>query len=446
MITPERRSCTWIEPSFLVQKLVETWGEEGLIWLDGDGSKLGRWSIIGIDPINHIFCDGLPSNANSTNPFEELNHLEPGHWTGWLSYEAGAWLEPKNSWKSNAMALLWMVQHDPILKLDLQLQQLWLEGCNRARLNHFDGWLKRISQENHGHHSHKHKFSSEPVIRIPLSNWKWLTSRDEYTSNVKQVQNLIAKGDIFQANLTACCTASVPKEKIALDIFMRLRAQNPAPFAGVVIGKGKAHGQAVISCSPERFLKALPTGEIETRPIKGTRPRHINPIKDADLVSDLICSPKDRAENIMIVDLLRNDLGKVCQPGSIVVPQLVALESYSQVHHLTSVIQGSLAQNQTWVDLLKACWPGGSITGAPKLRACERLNELEPTSRGPYCGSLLHLDWDGRFDSSIVIRSLILEGKTLKAHAGCGIVADSCPQQEAEELNWKIMPLLKAIE
>ncbi len=446
MITPEKRRCPWIEPSLLVQNLVKTWGEEGLVWLDGDGSKLGRWVILGVDPINHIYCDGLPSKESTKNPFEELNNLEPGHWTGWLSYEAGAWLEPKNSWKSDQMAMLWMVSHDPVIKFDLQLQQLWLEGCNKKRLDQFDHWLQAISKEKTNLEMQKLDLSSKHEIKIPLENWKWLTNRDEYSSNVKAIKELIAQGDIFQANLTACCITSVPKKQIALELFLRLKAHSPAPFSGLVIGTAEASGQAVISRSPERFLKVLPSGEVETRPIKGTRPRHQNPIKDADLVGDLICSPKDRAENIMIVDLLRNDLGKVCKPGSIIVPQLVGLESYRQVHHLTSVIQGSLIENKTWVDLLKACWPGGSISGAPKLRACERLNEIEPTSRGPYCGSLMHLDWDGRFDSSIVIRSLILHGETLRAHAGCGIVADSCPQREAEELTWKIMPLLQALE
>ena len=148
----------------------------------------------------------------------------------------------------------------------------------------------------------------------------------------------------------------------------------------------------------------------------------------------------------MIVDLLRNDLGKVCKPGSIQVTKLVGLESYAQVHHLTSVIRGILKENNTWIDLLEACWPGGSITGAPKLRACKRLHELEPVSRGPYCGSLIHIDWEGKFDSNILIRSCMMKGSTLRVNAGCGIVADSDPDNEADELTWKLMPVLKALE
>ena len=164
------------------------------------------------------------------------------------------------------------------------------------------------------------------------------------------------------------------------------------------------------------------------------------------MAADLVCSTKDRAENVMIVDLLRNDLGRVCQPGSISVPQLVGLESYSHVHHLTSVVKGQLNKENTWLDLLKASWPGGSISGAPKLRACQRLYELEPTARGPYCGSVIHVTWNGTFDSNILIRSLMIQGKTLRANAGCGIVADSDANSEAQELNWKLMPLLKALQ
>jgi para-aminobenzoate synthetase component 1 len=184
---------------------------------------------------------------------------------------------------------------------------------------------------------------------------------------------------------------------------------------------------------------------VESRPIKGTRPRHRDAEADADAAADLVCDPKDRAENVMIVDLLRNDLGRVCLPGSIQVPQLVGLESYAQVHHLTSVVTGQLAPGHGVTDLLRACWPGGSISGAPKLRAIRRLAALEPVPRGPYCGSLFHLDAEGGFDSSILIRSVIVKGRRLRIQAGGGIVADSDPSGEAAEMGWKIKPLLEAL-
>lgn len=193
-------------------------------------------------------------------------------------------------------------------------------------------------------------------------------------------------------------------------------------------------------------MEVLPNGAVQTRPIKGTRPRDPDPQRDADHAAELICSEKDRAENVMIVDLLRNDLGRVCVPGSIEVSELVNLESYAQVHHLTSVVKGQLRVDRNWVDLLEASWPGGSISGAPKLRACQRLQELEPKGRGPYCGSLLNINWDGRLDSNILIRTVLRKGQELRVHAGCGIVADSDPQAEADELDWKLLPLLEALE
>jgi para-aminobenzoate synthetase component 1 len=262
---------------------------------------------------------------------------------------------------------------------------------------------------------------------------------------VERIRQWVAAGDLFQANLTACCDTELDHTPDGLALFRRLRHHCPAPFAGLVIAAGDAAGEAVISASPERFLQVSAAGQVETRPIKGTRPRFSNPASDADAAVELVCSAKDRAENVMIVDLLRNDLGRVCIPGSIEVPQLVGLESYPQVHHLTSVVTGQLRDDQNWASLLRACWPGGSITGAPKVRACQRLNGLEPVARGPYCGSLLRVDWDGSFDSSILIRSVMLQGRQLRAHAGCGIVADSDPATEADELGWKLQPLLKAL-
>ncbi len=443
MIAPIRRLLSWEDPSQLANALCNRWGRSGFIWLDGDGSDLGRWIILGTDPIDQIYCYGLPENPNSSNPFDTLKTLYPGHWTGWLSYEAGAWIEPSNPWKSHDMATLWIGCHDPVFKFDLQEHQLWLEGSNEKRINKITKWLSTISLKKENQpQSPTNNISN---FQIPISAWKWVANQKEYSKNVEKIKTWIASGDIFQANLTTSCSTKLPDGIIALDIFQKLRTHCPSPFGGLIMGAGNAADEAIISTSPERFLKALPTGEVESRPIKGTRPRHINPNQDADLAAELISSIKDRAENVMIVDLLRNDLGRVCRPGSITVPQLVGLETYSKVHHLTSVVKGHLQDNQTWVDLLAACWPGGSISGAPKLRACQRLSELEPMARGPYCGSLIHIDWDGHLDSNILIRSMLLKGKQLTTNAGCGIVADSDPMQEAEELNWKLMPLLQAL-
>jgi para-aminobenzoate synthetase component 1 len=324
------------------------------------------------------------------------------------------------------MASLWLARHDPVLRFDLQTQELWLEGTDPGRNRALAKLITRSTP--------RPRPLDDPAI--PLDRWHWHTSPHHYAQGVERIRQWIAAGDLFQANLTACCDTELDHTPDGLALFHRLRRHCPAPFAGLVIAAGDAAGEAVISASPERFLQVSAAGQVETRPIKGTRPRFSNPASDADAAVELVCSAKDRAEN---------DLGRVCLPGSIQVPQLVGLESYPQVHHLTSVVTGQLRDDQTWASLLRACWPGGSITGAPKVRACQRLNALEPVARGPYCGSLLRLDWDGSFDSNILIRSLMLQGRQLRAHAGCGIVADSDPTTEADELGWKLQPLLKAL-
>jgi para-aminobenzoate synthetase component 1 len=441
-IPSTRHPVAWRPPAQLAPLLAERWGLEGLIWLDGDGSPLGRWATLAVDPLEQRCCRGLPGDSGASDPFAELATLGPGHWCGWLSYEAAAWVEPTNPWKPDTMASLWLARHDPVLRFDLANQQLWLEGHDPERLQAMAHWLEQLPTQ-------PHQGSRTPAIAVPKQHWQWHSNLQGFAAGVEQIRTLIASGDLFQANLTACCSTTLPEQgggEAALQLFVRLRQRCPAPFAGLVVAAGEAQGEAVISASPERFLQVDAAGCVETRPIKGTRPRDPNPERDADQAVDLVCSPKDRAENVMIVDLLRNDLGRVCVPGSIAVPQLVGLESYPQVHHLTSVVTGQLPPDRSWVDLLRACWPGGSISGAPKLRACQRLAELEPVARGPYCGSLLRRDFDGSFDSSILIRSLLLHHNTLRCHAGCGIVADSDPQAEADELGWKLNPLLEALQ
>jgi len=430
MIRPQRLELPWQEPQALANQLAHAYGEEGLVWLDGDGSNLGRWATLAVAPQEIICCRGLPGEPGAGNPFEALRGLAPGHWCGWLSYEAAAWVEPAAHWKADAMATLWIARHDPIFRFDLQERTLWLEGLDPRRLEAMAAWAAALPGTQ-----------TSPTEPTAIAHWHWHSSPEDFSAGVQRIRERIASGDIFQANLTACCSSPLEAPAEPLALFERLRRRCPAPFAGLVV----APGEAVISASPERFLQVSPNGKVETRPIKGTRPRMVDPEQDADQAAELVCSSKDRAENVMIVDLLRNDLGRVCESGSIQVPQLVGLESYAQVHHLTSVVTGQLRAGTSWVDLLQACWPGGSITGAPKLRACQRIAELEPVARGPYCGSLLRRDWDGSFDSSILIRTVLQHGTTLRCHAGCGIVADSDPQAEAEELGWKLNPLLEAL-
>ena len=448
---PERLERPWIAPPLLARALVERWGAEGLIWLDGDGTQLGRWATLAADPLEQKCRRGLPGEQGSSDPFSALEELGPGHWTGWLSYEAAAWAEPARHWKDDTMASLWIARHDPVLRCDLVARRLWIVGVDRQRLQAMADWLDSLDQAADAPDSAGAPGQQpQQALTIPHAAWHWHTDAARFAAGVARIREWIASGDLFQANLTACCSALLPPGVLsgaaaALPLFERLRQHCPAPFAGLVVAGDEARGEAVISASPERFLQVNSTGHVETRPIKGTRPRHGDPERDADLAAELVCSSKDRAENVMIVDLLRNDLGRSCRPGSIHVPQLVGLESYANVHHLTSVVTGELRPDCSWVDLLRACWPGGSISGAPKLRACQRLAELEPVARGPYCGSLLRRDWDGSLDSSILIRTLLLKDRELRLQAGCGIVADSDPEAEAEELGWKLHPLLEAL-
>ena len=201
----------------------------------------------------------------------------------------------------------------------------------------------------------------------------------------------------------------------------------------------------VLSASPERFLRVDARGLVETRPIKGTRPRGFGPEHDAALGLALTESEKDRAENLMIVDLLRNDLSRVCAPGTVHVPELFALERYATVHHLVSTVVGQLTAGSTVVDLLRAAFPGGSITGAPKMRAMEIIAELEPSERGVYCGSILYWSLSGSVDSSIAIRTAVALAGRIYFSAGGGIVADSDPEQEYRETLDKARGMIDAL-
>ncbi len=447
------RDLPWWEPTALARALAARFGAEGLVLLDGDGGPLGRRAVLGVDPLETVCCRGLPGDPGATDPFEALRAMgeRGGPWLGWLAYEAAAWLEPSVPWRDPEMASLWAVHHDPLIHFDRADRLCWLEGRDPQRLEALAAVIAALPvPEPQPGSAVSATAAARPVPHpspppIPLEAWHWHTSPDTYADQVGALLERIAAGDLFQANLTACCETWLEAPPDPLGLWERLSSACPAPFAGVAIGSGGAAGEALISASPERFLQLSPGGLVETRPIKGTRPRSTDAERDAAAAAELVCDPKDRAENVMIVDLLRNDLGRVCAPGSITVPQLVGLESYAQVHHLTSVVTGQLAPGLDLVDLLRACWPGGSISGAPKLRACTRLHGLEPVPRGPYCGSLFHWDAAGGFDSSILIRSVMASGRRLRVHAGGGIVADSDPAAEAEEMGWKIGPLLEAL-
>jgi para-aminobenzoate synthetase component 1 len=264
-------------------------------------------------------------------------------------------------------------------------------------------------------------------------------TREGYVKAVERVREYIFAGDIFQANLSQRFEA--PLTEAPWTLYRRLRIRNPAPFAAFL----DFPEAVVLSASPERFLRVDASGRVETRPIKGTRPRGIGPEHDAALGQALAESPKDRAENLMIVDLMRNDLSRVCAPGSVRVAELFALEQYATVHHLVSTVVGQLAPGADALDLLRAAFPGGSITGAPKLRAMEIIAELEPSRRGVYCGSIGYWSVTGEFDASIAIRTAVARNGRVYFNAGGGVVADSNPADEYQETLDKARGLIDAL-
>lgn len=253
------------------------------------------------------------------------------------------------------------------------------------------------------------------------ASWKTYKADKDYCRDIKTVIDYIHAGEVYQVNLSRRFETELPEGFNAFGHYKTLRDINPAPFSAFM----NFNNLTLVSCSPERFL-SVKDSEVETRPIKGTLPS----TQDADI---LIKSAKDRAENTMIVDLLRNDLSKVCDYHSVKVPELCALETFAGLHHLVSTVKGILQDNKKPTDLLRACFPGGSITGAPKIRAMEIIEELEETRRGPYCGAIGYIGFNGRMDTNIVIRTLVYTSGKAYLQTGGGIVSDSIPEKELQE-------------
>jgi para-aminobenzoate synthetase component I len=261
----------------------------------------------------------------------------------------------------------------------------------------------------------------------------------EYAAAWRRIKHYIREGDVYQVNLTQ--RFSAPAHGHPWDAYLRLRNLNPAPYSAYfALPDG-----AVLSSSPERFLH-VEGRRVETRPIKGTRSRGATPEEDAALAAELALSDKDRAENVMIVDLLRNDLGRSCAPGSVRVPTLFAVESYTKVHHLVSTVEGLLADGLGPLDALRNCFPGGSITGAPKLRAMEIIEEIEPSRRSVYCGSLGYVSRSGHMDTNIAIRTLVCHRERMYCWAGGGIVMDSDLDAEYAECLAKAAAMLEVFQ
>jgi para-aminobenzoate synthetase component I len=265
-------------------------------------------------------------------------------------------------------------------------------------------------------------------------------SASDYRAAFNRIQAYIQAGDCYQVNFAQRFQAQYQGDPWAA--YCALRSACPTPFSGY---QALPDGNALLSLSPERFVR-VSDRQVETRPIKGTRPRGVDAAQDNAYADELLASAKDRAENLMIVDLLRNDLGRTCRIGSVRVPELFSLESYPNVHHLVSSVTGELAVDKDALDLIAGSFPGGSITGAPKIRAMQIIDELEPTRRALYCGSLIYLDVRGEMDSSIAIRSLLAKDGQISCWGGGGIVADSDCEAEYQESMTKVRVLLETLQ
>ena len=453
--------------------------------LAGEAHQLGRYSFLAADPARVVRSKGrltelggpglawTPLKADPLGAVRDLlvpfaadpvPGLPPfqGGAAGYLGYDYGALLErlPAPRFDDLAIPDVMLGLYDWVIAWDHRLGTAWIVSTGlpeagpgrRARARQRLAMVRErlgappataVRSPAFPHCGERVEAPSYPVLGVdgaePIGLRSTFTHRG-YLDAVTRVRDYIVAGDIFQANLSQRFHATLREPPF--DLYRRLRRRNPAAFAAF-LGFGELQ---VLSASPERFLRLDQDGRrVETRPIKGTRPRGLGPMHDAALGRALAESDKDRAENVMIVDLLRNDLSRVCRPGTVRVPELFALEQHPTVHHLVSTVVGELEPGADAVDLVRAAFPGGSITGAPKVRAMEIIAELEPSRRGVYCGSIGYLSATGAMDTSIVIRTYLARGGRVYFQAGGGIVADSDPELEYRETLDKARALIGAL-
>jgi para-aminobenzoate synthetase component 1 len=436
---------------------------------------LGRYSFVTAAPFEWVRSRGnrvtiSGQTCRTSDPFSALAKLlsrfrvEPhpelppfqGGAAGLFGYELCHHIErlPRPRFDEFETPDLAVGLYDWVIAFDHAVDRAWIistglpetdprRRCNRARtrLQEIKHLLRRPASDRRPV-SPSAGASVTPAAFHALADLAPLASsfdRPSYLAVVRRAIDYVHAGDCFQVNIAQ--RLLFPQRDHPLDLYARLRQRNAAPFAGYF-----DLGQFVVaSASPERFL-FVQNGDAITRPIKGTRPRGLTPAEDFARLEDLRQSAKDRAENVMIVDLLRNDLGRVCAYGSIRVQSLCRVETFRYVHHLVSEVRGRLRPGLGPIDLLRAAFPGGSVTGAPKVRAMEIIAELEPTARGPYCGSLGYIGFDGTMDTSILIRTFTVGKGWVQFPVGGGIVADSDPEREYEETWHKAEGLLRALQ
>ena len=411
------------------------------VYLDsGQGRFGGRYDILAADPFITLTTRGEVTEIRSRRGVESsrddplkllaraLGDFEPtigdlpfsGGAIGCFAYDLGRRFErlPASADSDIAFPDMAVGIYDWAFVVDHLERRRYLVGAGRDDTTR-ERWSELLCL---GESSPARPTAAFEVISAVRSNFE----REAYARAFAAVQDHIRRGDCYQVNLAQRFVATVSGD--AWNAYEVLRTVSPAPFSAFM---RTPHGE-ILSSSPERFLHVR-DGRVETRPIKGTRARSKDAARDRQMRQALADSAKDRAENVMIVDLLRNDLGKVCEPGSVAVEKLFDIESFSHVHHMVSTVTGRLAPGRHPLDLLRACFPGGSVTGAPKVRAMQIIDELEPHRRNVYCGGIGYLGFNGRMDLNVAIRTLLREGDAIYAWAGGGIVADSDVDAEYQE-------------
>ena len=408
----------------------------------GPVTPLSRYTYLMADPSAWLRTEPGPDALDtlaamlaggSAPPISELPPFQGGL-AGYISYETGAALEGVSAVAApgapGGPGIL-MGRYEWVVAWDRHSKACWLidhRGDPRASANLASRMQQaRMPAALHG------VVPSDAPAQLPPSGF----ARSDYLDAVERVREYIRAGDVFQVNLSQQFV--LPSTRPPLEVYFRLRQASPAPFAACL----DAGDHQVFSASPELFLD-LAGGAVVTRPIKGTRPRGAGPDDDAALQRELHESAKDRAENVMIVDLLRNDLSRVSEPGSVLVPEICRIEVHPTVHHLVSTVTARLAPESNAFDLLAATLPGGSITGAPKVRAMQIIRELELVPRGVYCGAIGYITWGGDLRMSVAIRTMTRRDGVLRIPAGGGIVLDSDPAAEYDETLAKARALLAA--
>jgi para-aminobenzoate synthetase component 1 len=377
-------------------------------------------------------------------PIDSVDQALPfmGGIAGFFGYDLGRTLEKLPTIANNDVAMpdLAVGFYRWALVLDKVTQQLWYVDTEEPADQSWPRRAQWFDGQSNSLHAESNPTSLHPFALT--SAWQANMTKPEYLQKFEQIQQYLQSGDCYQINLAQRFSANYQGDE--WQAYLQLRLRNAAPFSAFI----RLADCAILSISPERFIE-VNQRRVETKPIKGTKPRFANAIDDEQSAEALRNSPKDRAENVMIVDLLRNDLGKVCRPGTVKVPSLFAIESFPAVHHLVSTVTGELAHEHQAIDALAAAFPGGSITGAPKVRAMQIIEELEPHRRHIYCGSIGYLSAHGHMDTNIAIRTLVCANNAIYAWAGGGIVADSNGESEYQETFdkvGKILPVLSALK